>query len=181
MARIVARSKDADTVWVVFPEELRDDFGLGTTTVAVIDKITITVAHDQGLADAFTRATDATGIGVNILVLDKATGELVDSYSFTNADGNKTLQVDDYFTGSGGAGKAQVRIYYNYMTANNRKQVLLLTPNGLISNNYTLAVEVYPIGGSSDIIDMWSCGTFTYFDNHLTPHYRGPHVDTGHG
>ena len=61
-----------------------------------------------------------------------------------------------------------MRIYYNYMTANNRKQVLLLTPNGLISNNYTLAVEVYPIGGSSDIIDMWSCGTFTYFDNHLT-------------
>ncbi len=120
------------------------------------------------IADAFTRATDATGIGVNILVLDKATGELVDIYSFTNADGNKTLQVDDYFTGSGGAGKAQVRIYYNYMTANNRKQVLLLTPNGLISNNYTLAVEVYPIGGSSDIIDMWSCGTFTYFDNHLT-------------
>ena len=93
------------------------------------------------IADAFTRATDATGIGV---------------------------QVDDYFTGSGGTGKAQVRIYYNYMTANNRKQVLLLTPNGLISNNYTLAVEVYPIGGSSDIIDMWSCGTFTYFDNHLT-------------
>ena len=33
---------------------------------------------------------------------------------------------------------------------------------------HTLAVEVYPIGGSSDIIDMWSCGTFTYFDAHLT-------------
>ena len=120
------------------------------------------------IADAFTRATDATGIGVNILVLDRGTGELVDSYSYTTADGNKTLQVDDYFTGNGGEGKAQVRVYFNYMTANNRHQVLLYTPNGLKSPDYQLAVEVYPIGGSSDIIDMWSCGTYTYFDNHLT-------------
>ena len=119
------------------------------------------------IADAFTRATDATGIGVNILVLDKETGELVDSYSFTSAGGNKTLQVDDYFTGNGGEGKAQVRINYDYMTANNRRQVLLYAPNGLKSPTFTLAVEVYPIGGSSDVIDMWSCGTYTFFDNHL--------------
>ena len=120
------------------------------------------------IADAFTRATDATGIGVNILVLDKTTGDLVETYSFTSADGNKTFQVDDYFTGNGGTGKAQIRIYFDYMTANNRRQVLVYTPNGLKSPDYTLAVEVYPIGGSSDIIDMWSCGTYTYFDNHLT-------------
>lgn len=119
------------------------------------------------IADAFTRATDATGIGVNILVLDKETGELVDSYSFTSAGGNKTLQVDDYFTGNGGEGKVQVRINYDYMTANNRRQVLLYAPNGLKSPTFTLAVEVYPIGGSSDVIDMWSCGTYTFFDNHL--------------
>lgn len=119
------------------------------------------------IADAFTRATDATGIGVNILVLDKETGELVDSYSFTSAGGNKTLQVDDYFTGNGGEGKAQVRINYDHMTANNRRQVLLYAPNGLKSPTFTLAVEVYPIGGSSDVIDMWSCGTYTFFDNHL--------------
>jgi len=119
------------------------------------------------IADAFTRATDATGIGVNILVLDKETGELVDSYSFTSAGGNKTLQVDDYFTGNGGEGKAQVRINYDYMTANNRRQVLLYAPNGLKSPTFTLAVEVYPIGGSSDVIDMWSCGIYTFFDNHL--------------
>ena len=119
------------------------------------------------IADAFTRATDATGIGVNILVLDKETGELVDSFSFTSAGGNKTLQVDDYFTGNGGEGKAQVRINYDYMTANNRRQVLLYAPNGLKSPTFTLAVEVYPIGGSSDVIDMWSCGTYTFFDNHL--------------
>lgn len=120
------------------------------------------------IADAFTRATDATGIGVNILVLDKITGELVDTYSFTSAGGNKTFQVDEYFTGNGGEGKAQVRVYFDYMTANNRRQVLVYTPNGLKSPDYTLAVEVYPIGGSSDIIDMWSCGTYTFFDNHLT-------------
>ena len=120
------------------------------------------------IADAFTRATDATGIGVNILVLDKMTGNLVDTFGYTSAGGKKTLQLDDYFTGNGGAGKAQVTIYFDYMTANNRRQVLLYAPNGLKSPDYTLAVEVYPIGGSSDIIDMWSCGTFTFFDNHLT-------------
>lgn len=120
------------------------------------------------IADAFTRAADATGIGVNILVLDKVTGELAYSYSHTSAEGNKWLQLDDYFTGYGGAGRAQVRIMFDYMTANSKKQVLLFAPYGLMSPDYTLAIEVYPIGGSSDIIDMWSCGTFTYFDNHLT-------------
>ena len=120
------------------------------------------------IADAFTRATDATGIGVNILVLDNENGDLVDSYVFISTEGNKTLQVDDYFTGNGGSGKAQVRIYFDYMTANNRRQVLLYAPNGLKSDDHVLAVEVYPIGGSSDIIDMWSCGTYTFFDNHLS-------------
>ncbi len=120
------------------------------------------------IADAFTRATDATGIGVNIQVLDKSSGELVATYSSTSADGDKRIQLDDYFTGYGGTGRAQLRIYYDYMTANNRKQALLSVPYGLMSPDYTLAVEVYPIGGSSDIIDMWSCGTFTFFDNHLT-------------
>ena len=120
------------------------------------------------IADAFTRADDATGIGVNIVVLDKVTGEVVNSYSFTTADGNQKLQLDDYFTGYGGEGRAMVRVYFDYMTASSRKQALLSTPYGLMSPDYTLAVEVYPIGGSSDIIDMWSCGTYTYFDNHLT-------------
>ena len=120
------------------------------------------------IADAFTRATDATGIGVNILVLDKETGELVVTYNRTTADGNVTFQLDDYFTGNGGEGKAQVRINFDYMTANSRKQALVLLPNGLKSPTYALAIEVYPIGGSSDIIDMWSCGTYTFFDNHLS-------------
>lgn len=120
------------------------------------------------IADAFTRADDATGIGVNILVLDKVTGELVNSYSYTTANGNQKLQLDDYFTGYGGDNRALVRIYFDYMTASSRKQALISTPYGLMSQDYTLAIEVYPIGGSSDIIDMWSCGTYTFFDNHLT-------------
>lgn len=120
------------------------------------------------IADAFTRATDATGIGVNIVVLNKVTGEAVNSYNHTSADGNVTQPLDDYFTGYGGENRGQVRILYDYMTANHRKQALIYAPYGLMSPDYTLAIEVYPIGGSSDIIDMWSCGTFTYFDNHLT-------------
>ena len=120
------------------------------------------------IADAFTRADDATGIGVNVLVLDKVTGEVVYTYNRTSAEGNTRLQLDDYFTGYGGSGRAQVRFYFDYMTANNRKQALLSTPYGLMSDDYMLALEVYPIGGSSDIIDMWTCGDFTFFDNHLT-------------
>lgn len=124
------------------------------------------------IADAFTRATDATGIGVNIVVLDAATGEVVDTFNHTSDQGNATVALGDYFTGYGSGGYspdwATVRIVYDYMTANGRKQALVSCGNGLVSTAYTLAIEVYPIDGSSDIIDMWSCGTFTYFDNHLT-------------
>ena len=120
------------------------------------------------IADAFTRATDATGIGVNIHVLNDSTGEIVESYYNTSADGNKTLTLStDYFTGNNNKAP-NVRIYYDYMTANGCKQALLRTPNGLVGTKYTLAIEFYPIGGSSDIIDLWSAGSYTYFDNHLT-------------
>ena len=120
------------------------------------------------IADAFTRATDATGIGVNIHVLNDTTGEIVDSYSFTSDGGNKTLTLNtDHFTGNNNS-QPTVKIYFDYMTANNRKQVLLRTPNGLFGTAYTLGIEFYPIGGSSDIIDLWSAGSYTYFDNYLT-------------
>ena len=133
------------------------------------------LAHDAGwqyyrgefIADAFTRAADATGIGVRLYVLNATTGAVVDSIVSESADGNKTLTLSDYFTGSGGAANAQVRVYFDYMTANGKKQAVLYTPYGLMSDEHTLAVEVYPIGGSDDIIDMWSCGTYTYFDSHL--------------
>ena len=120
------------------------------------------------IADAFTRATDATGIGVNIHVLNDSTGEIVESYGYTNADGNKTLTLStDYFTGNNNS-NPNVKIFFNYMTSNNHKQVLLQTPNGLKSTKYTLGIEFYPIGGTSDYIDVWSSGSNTFFDNHLT-------------
>lgn len=124
------------------------------------------------IADAFTRAADATGIGVNFYVLDATTGDMVDSCTYTSQGGNTSVNLGNYFTGySGGnmiASAANVNIYFDYMTANNKRQVLLYTPSGLSSPTYTLALEVYPIGGSSDIIDMWSCGNYTYFDSHLS-------------
>ncbi len=123
--------------------------------------------RNEYIADAFTRARDAQGIGVTIYVLNNETGEVVDSFNYESSGGNKTLELPDYFTAYNGK-TPNVRIYFDYMTANGCKQVLLMTQYGLMSPIHTLAVEVYPIGGSSDIIDMWSCGTFTYFDNHLT-------------
>ena len=122
--------------------------------------------RNEYIADAFTRANDAQGIGVTIYVLNNETGEVVDSFNYESSGGNKTLQLPDYFTAYNN-NVPNVRIYFDYMTANGCKQVLLMTQYGLMSPIHTLAVEVYPIGGSSDIIDMWSCGTFTYFDNHL--------------
>lgn len=119
------------------------------------------------IADAFTRANDAEGIGVTIHVLNNETGEVVASYNYESSGGNRTLQLPDYFTAHNN-NTPTVRVYFDYMTAKGCKQVILYTQYGLKSPIYTLGVEVYPIGGSSDIIDMWSCGTFTYFDNHLT-------------
>ena len=123
------------------------------------------------IADAFTRATDATGIALTIHVLDVATGDIVNSYDFLSADGNSSVTLGDYFTGyrsnTESPDNAVVRVYFDYMTGKNRKQALVYTPYGLISSDYTLAVEVSPIGGSSDVIDMWTCGNYTYFDNHL--------------
>lgn len=123
--------------------------------------------RNEYIADAFTRANDAEGIGVTIHVLNNETGEVVASYNYESSGGNKTLQLPDYFTAYNN-NTPTVRVYFDYMTAKGCKQVILYTQYGLKSPIYTLGIEVYPIGGSSDIIDMWSCGTFTYFDNHLT-------------
>lgn len=123
--------------------------------------------RNEYIADAFTRANDAEGIGVTIHVLNNETGEVVASYNYESSGGNKTLQLPDYFTAYNN-NTPTVRVYFDYMTAKGCKQVILFTQYGLKSPIYTLGIEVYPIGGNSDIIDMWSCGTFTYFDNHLT-------------
>ncbi len=122
--------------------------------------------RQEFIADAFTRANDAEGIGVTIHVLNNETGEVVASYNYESSGGNKTLQLPDYFTAYNN-NTPTVRVYFDYMTAKGCKQVILFTQYGLKSPIYTLGIEVYPIGGSDDFIDMWSCGTFTYFDNHL--------------
>ena len=123
--------------------------------------------RQEFIADAFTRANDAEGIGVTIHVLNNETGEVVASYNYESSGGNRTLQLPDYFTAHNN-NTPTVSIYFDFRTAKGCKQVILYTQYGLKSPIYTLGVEVYPIGGSDDIIDMWSCGTFTYFDNHLT-------------
>ena len=64
MARVVASGKDADAVGMVLAEELRDDFGLCASAIAVINIVTVAVAHDQGLAHAVGIAAHAVeGVG----------------------------------------------------------------------------------------------------------------------
>lgn len=119
-------------------------------------------------ADAFTRAHDATGIGVNIHILDNATGEIVETHSLTNSDGNQTLTIDPAYFTNGSSGGAKIVVYFDYSSKNGCKEVLLRTTTGFYGMDYSLAVEYYPIGGSSDIIDVWSAGNYTFFDNYLT-------------
>lgn len=119
-------------------------------------------------ADAFTRAHDAAGIGVNIHVLDNGTGEIVESHCLTSEDGNTTLSLNPaYFTNGNGA-ESKVVVYFDYSSKNGCKEVLLRTTTGFYGMDYSLALEFYPIGGSSDIIDVWSAGNYTFFDNYLS-------------
>ena len=76
--------------------------------------------RQEFIADAFTRANDAEGIGVTIHVLNNETGEVVASYNYESSGGNKTLQLPDYFTAYNN-NTPTVRVYFDYMTAKGRR------------------------------------------------------------
>lgn len=108
------------------------------------------------IANAWTRATNATGIGVNIYVLNTS-GGIVRTYNFTSSNGTQQ------FTPEGMTGTLNVGFYTS--AVNGKKQVLLST-NYLQSDN-VLAIEVYSIGGSTSVVDIWG-GSYSYLSNYLT-------------
>ena len=107
------------------------------------------------IANACTRATNATSIGVNIYVLNSS-GAIQRTYNYTSSGS---------FTPTGMNGTLNVG-FYNLSSG--RKQLYISTSTGLSSTNgYSLAIEPYVTGGSNQIIDIYS-GTYTYMSNFLT-------------
>lgn len=130
------------------------------------------------LANAWTRATDCTGIGINIYVLSKSTGAIQNTYNYTstNSGTQNTLTV-------GGLNMSMYVLFDYADAAPGRHQVMLYLPNYKSTANYVLAIEVYPIGGSSSIIDIYG-GDMTYLTGNLTTnghtwHYGTDDMSTG--
>ena len=118
------------------------------------------------LLNAWTRATDATGIGINVYVINKTSGAIQSSYNFTSTNSNtgdsyNTLNVSQYFGRS-------ILVYFDYVESDGKHQVLLFAPNNMTSGtSYALAVEVYPIGGSDSTVDIYA-GDTNYLAGNVT-------------
>lgn len=114
------------------------------------------------LANAWTRGTDCTGIGINLYVLNKSTGNLQYSYTYTSTNNgsqnNVTLQ----------GLSMSVYVLFDYSdAAPGRHQVMVYLSNAKTTSNYVLAIEVFPIGGSNSTIDIYG-GDWTYLTGNLT-------------
>lgn len=114
------------------------------------------------LVNAWTRATNAQGIGVNIHVINKNTGALYQSYSYKSTTSGASQSIT--LAGI----NMSATLYFDYVTSPGRHQALLYGRSTISSsNNYVLAVEVYPIGGSSNIVDIYG-GDYTYLTNYVS-------------
>lgn len=124
--------------------------------------------YQGDIANVWTRSTGVGTLAVRVHVLNAVTGEVLHTDTvYSNAD----IDVSDYYSGP-------LNVYY--YTSSGKTHVLLYSSSGLTSlsyrndngyyrSDYTLAVEVYPYGGSSaaPVVDMWG-GSNGYFTNHLT-------------
>ena len=113
------------------------------------------------LANAWTRASDATGIGIKIHVINKNTGALNQSYSYTSTNNSSQTQV----TLSGL--NMNVYILFDYVEGQGKHQAVVYASSSKTTSNYVFAIEAYPIGGSSNIIDIYG-GDYTYLTNYVS-------------
>jgi len=118
------------------------------------------------LCNAWTRATDATGIALHAYVINKSSGSLVADLGTLQssnyaAGAYTTLSTSSYFG-------RNFTVYFDYTEANGKHQALIYTGNYTTSGtNYALAIEVYPIGGSDNNVDIWG-GGYTYLAGNVT-------------
>ena len=114
------------------------------------------------LANAWTRGTNCTGIGINIYVINKTTGAISNTYNYTSTNSSGT-----YTTVTLGSINMSVRVYFDYVESNNKHQVALRATNYKTTSNYVIAIEVYPIGGNNSTVDIYG-GDYTYLTGYLT-------------
>jgi hypothetical protein len=105
------------------------------------------------LANACTRATNATSIAAKVYVLN-ASGAIQQTRDITSQTS---------FTPTGMTGTLSIGFY---TLANGKKQIWMTT-NGLSGTNRYLAIEIYVTGGSNQTLDVWA-GDYDYFTNFLT-------------
>lgn len=130
------------------------------------------------LANAWTRATDCSGIGINLHVLNKTTGAIQNTYNYTstNSSSQNSLTL--------GGLNMSIYVLFDYSdSAPGRHQVMLYLSGSKATSNYVLAIEVYPIGGSDSTIDIYG-GDWTYLTGNLTTnghtwHYGTDDMSTG--
>lgn len=117
------------------------------------------------LATAWTRATDANGIGINIYVINKSTGAI--QYSYNLLSTNSSTGVNGNSLTLGGFNRS-IGVYFDYIASNGKHQVMLYANNYITSgSSYAIAIEVYPIGGSNSIVDIWG-GDNTYLTGNVS-------------
>ena len=101
-----------------------------------------------------------------------SSGAIQRTYTYTTSDDYKQISL------SGNGLTGTLTVFFDYTTYfaeqestsfnTSKKQVFIYTNTGITSNNNSyLAFEVYPIGGSSSVVDMWA-GSYDYFSNTLT-------------
>lgn len=112
-------------------------------------------------AVAWTRAANAQGIGVNIHVINKNTGALSQSYTYTST--NNAAQNSVTLTSL----NMTLYIYFDYVSSNGKHMALFYVPNAKTTSSYVFAIEAYPIGGSSNIIDIFG-GDWTYLTGYTS-------------
>ena len=137
--------------------------------------------YDGIIASAWARSSDVDSLACRLYVLDNKTGEILASQEIRADDAISTdnqsqkcakAQFSDYYRNDlyvyfeiDKAQKAVVRISgRNYQA----KKSAVSEVNGIRLNRslYTLAVEFFPVEGST-VIDVWG-GNKSYFTNHLT-------------
>ncbi len=123
------------------------------------------------ITNAWARSTSVSKLGINILVLDASTGEVLTTGTITQTGTVSGLST--YYDGT-------LNVYYDEIDSD-KTQVVLYSENGIktmssttttkngetyYKSNYTLAIQVYPTSGSS-VVDIWG-GDYGYFTNHLS-------------
>ena len=114
------------------------------------------------MLDAWVRSTSATGIGLNLYCINKTTGAKVDSLKNVTARASWTPRNGN---SSAFGYNGSFEIYFDQCQSYTSKHEVLLVMNASSLNtgsNYAIAAEVYPIGVSSSVVDMWANSPYCY-------------------